>query len=368
MKSFSVRAGDKKRCGAQYQDCWLKYERESKRGPTVHAEGPEVMWTSGSFFKAAEYDTSHPTGKKYHVMITSSLSIYQQWQARIFYYHYKKQKALHPDSDIGGFTRLLHSKVDDVLSEEMHTVRVDPLDNDGGYVVLSRPYAFNNFIAGGHLDKIEEEYILMAEPDHIFLRPLPNFVTEGYHGIGFPFFYIAPDLEMNKPFVRRVLNRTLTDDELASIDGTGNSPVIIKKDDFKRIAPRWHDLTMRIFKDKELKAAWGWVLEMWAYTLASHDIGVRHIMYPKFMCQPPWDTSDTGFAILHYTYGVDTDLKGNRILNGTLGQWRFDKRSYYNGSPSRDLPRPPDGAPELIKTLIEKVNEASANTPTWGQH
>ena len=352
-----------------HRDCWLKHDSSKKdQGPEVRDHGAKVMWTSGSTFTAKEYDSSTPTGKKYHVIITASVSIYQQWQTRIFYYWYKKLREANPDGDMGGFTRVLHAKKDDLLSREMHTVRVDPLDRDGGYVVLSRPFALNNFIEGGHLDAIEEEYILMAEPDHIFLRPLANFVDAGHHGIAFPFFYISPGAEANVPLVERVLGRAVPRSELDEIDGTGNSPVIIAKGDFKRLSQLWHDYTLRIFEDREMKKAWGWVLEMYGYTLAAHETGVHHIMYKKFMCQPPWDTDDIGYAILHYTYGVDTDLEGTRILNGTLGEWRFDKRGYYHKSPERNLEPPPEGAPPLIKTLIAMINEASANTPTWGTH
>ena len=207
----------------------------------------------------------------------------------------------------------------------------------------------------------------MSEPDHIFLKALPNFVTDDFHGICFPFFYIDPKLPSNKPLIEKVLGREMKKEDLEKIDGTGNSPVIISKEDFKKIAPKWHDYTLFIHNTPELKKAWGWVLEMWAYTLAAYENGIRHIMYRKFMAQPPWDTENDGHAILHYTYGIDTDLEGNRILNGTYGQWRFDKRSYYHDGPKRNLTVPPK-APELIRTLIEMINEASYNTPTWNMN
>lgn len=44
--------------------------------------------------------------------------------------------------------------------------------NAQGYVVLNRPYAFLQWVRG-HVASLEEDYILMAEPDHIFLRPIP---------------------------------------------------------------------------------------------------------------------------------------------------------------------------------------------------
>ena len=41
-----------------------------------------------------------------------------------------------------------------------------------GYVVLNRPYAFLQWVKG-HVANLVEDYILMAEPDHIFLKPIP---------------------------------------------------------------------------------------------------------------------------------------------------------------------------------------------------
>ena len=340
-------------------------------GPTAIAMGPRVKWTSGGADSARwrTYDRVTPTGKKYHVLITASMSIYQQWQSRVFYYWYNKQRRLHPDSDIGGFTRILHSAKDDILSKEMKTVRVDPLPDDGGYVVLSRPFAFQQFIAGGHLDEIEEDYIFMAEPDHIFMRPLANFIQDGYHAIGYPFFYIDTSKKEYIPLIRKVLGRPeLSANDIKSINGTGSSPVIVYKHDFKRMVNAWHDLTITLHNDAETKKAWGWVLEMWAYTLACYKEGVSQLMYPQFMVQPPYSETGDDAMILHYTYGVDTDLEGTRIMNGTLGLWRFDKRSYYMQSPPRDVLMPPNGTTPLIKQLVESVREAAINTPTWGTH
>jgi hypothetical protein len=47
------------------------------------------------------------------------------------------------------------------------------------YVVLNRPYAFAQWI--NHAT-IPERFVLMSEPDHIFIRPLPNFMTGGAAG------------------------------------------------------------------------------------------------------------------------------------------------------------------------------------------
>ena len=47
------------------------------------------------------------------------------------------------------------------------------------YVVLNRPYAFVQWIKA---QKIPEKYVFMSEPDHVFLRPLPNFMTSDAPG------------------------------------------------------------------------------------------------------------------------------------------------------------------------------------------
>ena len=52
------------------------------------------------------------TRRPYHVVMTAASGLYQEWQSRIAYYHYKKQKALHPCSDLGGFTRLYVPRTD----------------------------------------------------------------------------------------------------------------------------------------------------------------------------------------------------------------------------------------------------------------
>lgn len=62
----------------------------------------------------------------FHVALTATDAPYSKWQCRIMYYWYKKQKDL-PGSEMGGFTRILHSGSPDNLMNEIPTVIVDPL-------------------------------------------------------------------------------------------------------------------------------------------------------------------------------------------------------------------------------------------------
>ena len=62
----------------------------------------------------------------FHVALTATDAPYSKWQCRIMYYWYKKKKDL-PGSEMGGFTRILHSGKPDNLMDEIPTTVVDPL-------------------------------------------------------------------------------------------------------------------------------------------------------------------------------------------------------------------------------------------------
>ncbi|KAJ6315386.1 hypothetical protein OIU78_018806 [Salix suchowensis] len=224
--------------------------------------------------------------------------------------------------------------------DEIPTFVVDPLPEglDRGYVVLNRPWAFVQWLEKA---TIEEEYILMAEPDHIFANPLPN-LAHGDNPAGFPFFYIKPT--EHKKIVRKFYPEEKG--PVTDIDPIGNSPVIIKKSLLEEISPTWVNVSLRMKDDPETDKAFGWVLEMYAYAVASALHGVRHILRKDFMLQPPWD------------------LEGE-LTYGKIGEWRFDKRSHLSGPPPKNLSLPPPGVPESVVRLVTMVNEATANIPGW---
>lgn len=69
---------------------------------------------------------SASSNSKYHVALTATDAAYSQWQCRIMYYWYKKVKDM-PGSNMGKFTRILHSGRTDQLMDEIPTFVVDPL-------------------------------------------------------------------------------------------------------------------------------------------------------------------------------------------------------------------------------------------------
>ncbi|KAM7262525.1 hypothetical protein ACFE04_000208 [Oxalis oulophora] len=298
------------------------------------------------------------TESRFHVALTATDAPYSKWQCRIMYYWYKKQKDS-PESGMGGFTRILHSGKADNLMDEIPTMVVDPLPKgmDRGYIVLNRPWAFVQWLKKA---TIEEEYVLMAEPDHIFVNPLPNLAYGGYPA-AFPFFYIKPD--KNEKIIRKFYPEELG--PVTNVDPIGNSPVIIEKNVLEKIAPTWMNISLKMKDDPETDKAFGWVLEMYAYAVASALHGVRHILRKDFMLQLSYDivsrhgTSKSG-KVSSFITPTDGEL-----TYGKIGEWRFDKRSYLRRAPPRNLPLPPPGVPESVVTLVKMVNEATANIPNW---
>jgi hypothetical protein len=58
-------------------------------------------------FPAVAVSEACPGRRPFHALLTAQASPYQQWQARIMYYHWKKQAAAAgPCGEMGGFTRL----------------------------------------------------------------------------------------------------------------------------------------------------------------------------------------------------------------------------------------------------------------------
>lgn len=127
--------------------------------------------------------------RPYHVLLTASTGAYQEWQSRLFYYHYVKLKRLSPCSDMGGFTRLLTTPgaKPDALMEELPTILEAELSaaETLNFVVLNRPHSLLSALKRGAL-KFPEQYLLIAETDHLLIKPISNLAKPGVC-VGYPF-------------------------------------------------------------------------------------------------------------------------------------------------------------------------------------
>ena len=88
------------------------------------------------------------------------------------------------------------------------------------------------------------------------------------------------------------------------------------------LARRRLRLSFQLKRDPEAEKVFGWVLEMWGYTLASTRLGVRHLVWPSFQTEPSalWHTQLDGAPhIYHYTFGLEFTADG--LPAAGVGEW-----------------------------------------------
>jgi hypothetical protein len=139
------------------------------------------------------------------------------------------------------------------------------------------------------------------------------------------------------------------------------------------ISCRRHRVT-RLTKQNLLSVQeWGWVMEMYAFTLALYNSRIGPVdLHLELAAQPPWDTHlelrGDRYKILHYTYPCDYALSG-AATPGVKGEWQFNKRDFSSRPPPRQLPMPPVGMEnDLGRTLINAIDEATDAIPGWNEY
>ena len=238
-------------------------------------------------------------------------------------------QARDPCGEMGGFTRLLTSPTEkpDEYADEIPTVVVKEA-RSAGYVVVNRPHSMVLFLQSPQFAaRVTEEYVYIAETDHLMLRPLPNLATR-HVPAGFNFGYMVAwgQASVVDRFVPGLGGKT---------DPVGPSPVIIHVEQLKQITPLWHDFTRKIMADPEAVQHLGWVREMWGYCIAAASLGIKHrvmdaLQYeggaignrerrlawpnPALPVTPEGSLDSKGqgmpYYLFHYTYGVEYTKEG----------------------------------------------------------
>jgi len=286
--------------------------------------------------------------------------------------HHLRQLMRQPCTEITGLTRLLSSpngKLDD-LARDITTVTATALDGgsacqdsdrntcDMGFPVMNRPHAVSQLLAKWP-STITEEYVLIAETDHLFMSAPPNRASKSTPAC-FPFGYMNANAAELRPIVARFV------DDPETVDPCGPSPVLIHVDMLRKLTPEWLSLSFKLKRDAEANKIFGWVLEMWGYTMASNRLGIKHLVWDNFQTEPSalWHTSlDGNPHIYHYTFGLEFTTDGLPVA--TVGDWSMDKRHYMNAYPPRQLEPPPACAGNAAVTLHALFNEATANITDW---
>ena len=130
--------------------------------------------------------SSCPASRKpFHTLLTATAQVYQQWQCRVMYFQWKKIRAADPAgpcTEMTGFTRLVaRGNADaDGLENEIPSYFVKEYTQRDyarfhGYRVINRPYSVVQFLQSAYYkEKVGEDYLFIAETDHILTQPLPN--------------------------------------------------------------------------------------------------------------------------------------------------------------------------------------------------
>ena len=345
---------------------------------TEDAIAPAVIATAAAATTAAKTTaTDSPsscpnTRRPYHTLLTTQATTYQQWQSRIMYYHFLKQKRLDGAcTEMTGFTRLVASEraEADGLENEMPSVFVRQyttaeIAQYGHFGVLNRPFSVVQFIDQGGLERLPEEFIYIAETDHVLMKPLPNLATEK-KAAAFAFGYMHASYGH-----QALIDRFAPGVSYRNVQPVGPSPLIIHKPALRKLAPLWLNMSLRLKVDKEADSRFGWVLEMWGYSIAAAQLGITHEVVHTFQVEGGAGISaksamDRGTYIFHYTYGIEYTLTGQRQGVNQIGEWSLDKRHYGAAYPPKNLQKPPEGASDGAVWLLDAFNEASANIPTW---
>jgi hypothetical protein len=314
-----------------------------------------------------------PPKQQYHVILPCDGRVYHEWQARVFYFWYLRIKSKKP-KNMGGFTRILHSGKPDDWMHEIPTVIVHPLPEEleklaQGYVLLNRPYAVQQWVKN-FMGGIPEHFVLLAEPDHLFIRAPPLWATYNRPS-AFPFFYLDTKGEDSVKIIQRYNTKGVP---LKNFFPVGPSPLMISKRQLGAIVDNWVSIAFDLKQDAEANSTWGWVSEMYAFSMAAamtQPGGVKAFnLRPEFMAQPPWDTDLNGkngrrAAIIHYTYSNDFDPEGT-FTPAVIGKWHFDKRDYIHKYPLYRTKRPPPGCTNAAtKLFIKCINIAARSLEGW---
>lgn len=270
---------------------------------------------------------------------------------------------------------------------------LQPGREDHGFVVMNRPHSVKAFVedSAAMARLVAEEYIMIAETDHVWLQPLRNLATPTVP-YAFHFGYMEP--RFRAPLIERFCKGGA-----ARMDPVGPSPLIIHVRQLRALVGPWLDMSHRLKTDADADAQLGWVLEMWGYSIAAACADVRHLVSAEVQFEGgsigSHERPMAAFKIFHYTCarcrcrtrtparsptpsrGAVRPLRPRAAPDGIeysvsavpmelqVGHWSLDKRHYGGSYPPRNLSLPPRCAEQRARLLTAAFNEASARIANW---
>jgi len=340
---------------------------------------PDNATRAEAAFIAKRSSDTCPGRKAYHTILTATAQVYQQWQCRVMYFHWKKQRDNDPKgacTELTGFTRLVASAGGrpDGLEGEVPSYFVKEYTGQEaakfhGYRVVNRPYSVVQFLTTQAWRDIAEDYVYIAETDHVLMHPLPNKATRG-SPMAYRFQYMGPN-----PAHARVIETVWPaggKQGYTQVQPIGPSPVVIHKADLELVAEPWNTMSVKLKTNAEADRLLGWVIEMWGYSVAAASVGLRHQVFADFQVEPGGNSGghqlenfDSKYWVFHYTYQFEYMLDGTPCRPWTIGEFSLDKRHFTDQYPTPPLPQPPAKANVAAFWLLDAFNEAMAAIPNW---
>lgn len=309
-----------------------------------------------------------PGRRPFHSLLTVQDREYMQWQTYLAYYHFVKQQKADYCTDMVAITRLLASpdgRPDGLMSlMPTHVSAQLGHDKTRGFQVINRPWSVLQFLGSAmYKERVLEDYVLILEGDHILLKPIPNRATPD-KPVGFFFPYMSPEQVPDHP---RIVAKWYKGPR-EHVQPTGPSPALLHKKMLELVTNDWYELSVELKRDRETDACFGWVLEMWGWTITCARHGITHEVWQQFQIEPSatWRQNVSGEDpyIYHYTFGHEYTREGYPMV-GQQGEWSFDKRQYFGAFPASPMAEPPECAYEAAKVLVSLFNEGSAASPPW---
>uniref|UniRef100_A0A7S4P999 Hydroxyproline O-arabinosyltransferase-like domain-containing protein n=1 Tax=Guillardia theta TaxID=55529 RepID=A0A7S4P999_GUITH len=300
----------------------------------------------------------------FHTIFNVQSSRYFEWQVRYLNYCYKKS------GQDGPVTRLLSASNRDHLFQEVNSWLAPPypkLSSDP-YLPYNKPTAVHHWLS---YSGVRAEYIIVVDPDCLFLRPLAE-VQRGKIVVNLGNGK-QEVVEKGKPFGQKGYMdyvpggpfQTLSEKyckDCKFVDPLA-VPLVIHREDLKKIAPLWLTITEEIRSDKpNWLPAWtasnfalSWTAEMYGYIFAAARLGIKHTVSDRAQ-EIVGFNKRVAAPILHYSLKIDV---------GDGKSWH----KYYENAGSV-IPDPSPKIDDVKKRLLQELKEArdklGSTNKVWG--
>jgi hypothetical protein len=236
----------------------------------------------------------------FDIVFSVDESYYLQWQSELLKYSYDQV------GQLGNLVRLVASK--DKIPEisgisDFYTTdyKIHPYTGEY-YPPYNKPASIKEWCNSSS----GNSKVMIIDPDCVFVH---QWNPQKNKNIAEKMFFMGPETPISQEVIKRHCRRN---QDLVQPVGV---PIFIDKQILTEIAPRWLDLTEEMRSDRKTLKAIPWIIEMYAYAIASAETGTTYTLENNQQF-PTEDINDR--PIVHYSYATENKRK----------TWKWDKRCY----------------------------------------